>query len=672
MISEPRLQVLPFLLPVGGESLANRLQSLYLLFYVHPPFPPSPPPPPHSPPVTDDSTSLPPCPLLLLYSDRGTLCPFTMINTNCPPDRIRELVKPPGPLPQSSPRRSAAQTQPSGSSQVPLAPPSQPAQQRTQPPPTATPILPPNPTGMGTGLFGSNLGFAATGMGPGGIGMGTLGAGRGLGVPNSGGSGSSLSGGRLVQPQAQQPLGLQFSVSSLMDGTASVPPRGAPPPSSSVSSQRAPPPSSVPPGGAPPPSSSVPPQGAPPPSSSSAFPFAGVGMRLGSGQSQSFAALSKQTPDSQGLFGISPAQAHPPAQARPPPPPYSAGSSSLAGKVGVAPSQVGMAPSQAPQRLPQTLGTAGSQAPGSQATMFSQTLGTAGPKQQPLQTPSTGSPQSGQTLGTGSPLSGQTLGTGSPLSGQTLSTGPLSGQTLGTGPLSGQTLGTGSSPFFSPPVSSGTGLSFSTGMGMRPGTGLGNVPVGMGVGTGSGPGIGSVGVRPPQPSGGTGLGIRPPQPLGGIQQQPSTLRPGLVSHTQSIIQTQPPSSVPMPSSQPPVISTRLSALLGQPMPRGPPLLSSTPLQQQIPVSGQPRPLAAISVSGAQTAPSAHAIGMTPLVPAQRMGPRPGVPPQGMGMRPGLLTSDVPGLSLQQRSAGRSGEGREGRRGGRGWRRGSCL
>jgi nuclear pore complex protein Nup214 len=52
----------------------------------------------------DEATTLPPCPLLLLYTDRGVLCPFSVINTGCSPNDIKALSSSPQPLP-SDPAR---------------------------------------------------------------------------------------------------------------------------------------------------------------------------------------------------------------------------------------------------------------------------------------------------------------------------------------------------------------------------------------------------------------------------------------------------------------------------------------------------------------------------------------------------------------------------------------
>lgn len=50
-----------------------------------------------------DTLILPPSPLLLLLSDHGVLCPFTVVNKKASAAKLRELVRPPKPLP-SDPR----------------------------------------------------------------------------------------------------------------------------------------------------------------------------------------------------------------------------------------------------------------------------------------------------------------------------------------------------------------------------------------------------------------------------------------------------------------------------------------------------------------------------------------------------------------------------------------
>ena len=61
--------------------------------------------------LSDESTSLPPSPLLLLYSDQGVLCPYTVINTGCPPSELKELVTPSHPLPSGPVRQPPISTQ---------------------------------------------------------------------------------------------------------------------------------------------------------------------------------------------------------------------------------------------------------------------------------------------------------------------------------------------------------------------------------------------------------------------------------------------------------------------------------------------------------------------------------------------------------------------------------
>ena len=68
-----------------------------------------------------ESLILPPSPLLLLYSDHGVLCPFTMINKNAAAAvKLKELVKPAKPLP-SDPRLVRQPKQASGAQGSPPA-----------------------------------------------------------------------------------------------------------------------------------------------------------------------------------------------------------------------------------------------------------------------------------------------------------------------------------------------------------------------------------------------------------------------------------------------------------------------------------------------------------------------------------------------------------------------
>lgn len=53
----------------------------------------------------DTNTTLPPAPLLLLYSDQGVLCPYFIVNTGCPPSDFKELISPPHPLPSGPVRQ---------------------------------------------------------------------------------------------------------------------------------------------------------------------------------------------------------------------------------------------------------------------------------------------------------------------------------------------------------------------------------------------------------------------------------------------------------------------------------------------------------------------------------------------------------------------------------------
>ena len=56
-------------------------------------------------PLIDDTVTLPPCPVLLLLSDRGILSPFTVIKPHSK-DCLKEMISPPKPLPSSSARQS--------------------------------------------------------------------------------------------------------------------------------------------------------------------------------------------------------------------------------------------------------------------------------------------------------------------------------------------------------------------------------------------------------------------------------------------------------------------------------------------------------------------------------------------------------------------------------------
>ena len=47
----------------------------------------------------DDVLTIPPCPLLLLYSTNGDLMPYSVVKEDCPHNQLREIVKPPQPLP---------------------------------------------------------------------------------------------------------------------------------------------------------------------------------------------------------------------------------------------------------------------------------------------------------------------------------------------------------------------------------------------------------------------------------------------------------------------------------------------------------------------------------------------------------------------------------------------
>ena len=60
--------------------------------------------------LSDESTSLPPSPLLLLYSDQGVLCPYTVINTGRPPSELKDFVIPPHPLPSGPVRQPTIST----------------------------------------------------------------------------------------------------------------------------------------------------------------------------------------------------------------------------------------------------------------------------------------------------------------------------------------------------------------------------------------------------------------------------------------------------------------------------------------------------------------------------------------------------------------------------------
>ena len=58
--------------------------------------------------LTGDEKTLPPCPVLLLLSDRGVLCPFVAINLNSPQDELQAMVTPPKALPSTPPRGGVA------------------------------------------------------------------------------------------------------------------------------------------------------------------------------------------------------------------------------------------------------------------------------------------------------------------------------------------------------------------------------------------------------------------------------------------------------------------------------------------------------------------------------------------------------------------------------------
>lgn len=59
--------------------------------------------------LAGEERKLPPSPLLILYSDHGVLCPYTVVNTGCHLDDFAKLVKPPKPLPSEPPRRPVSQ-----------------------------------------------------------------------------------------------------------------------------------------------------------------------------------------------------------------------------------------------------------------------------------------------------------------------------------------------------------------------------------------------------------------------------------------------------------------------------------------------------------------------------------------------------------------------------------
>ena len=166
------------------------------------------------------NTSLPPAPLLLFYSDRGVLCPYSVINTGCPPSDLKELIKPPNPLP-SGPFR-----QPTGIQAQTRAP--QRPQLDSQPRPQLQPLLSggsqpftpvysqavqPSTSSIPPQSVGSQLPITMSGasrLGPSPLTMG----------------GSTLGGNKLGSTTATQPSFNQFSVGALTSGQ----PLGAPPP----------------------------------------------------------------------------------------------------------------------------------------------------------------------------------------------------------------------------------------------------------------------------------------------------------------------------------------------------------------------------------------------------------------------------------------------------------
>ena len=72
-----------------------------------------------------ETLTLPPSPLLLLYSDHGVLCPFTMINKTALASALKVLVSPPKPLPSDP--RLVRQQKPSGQPSPPRSHPPRPA-----------------------------------------------------------------------------------------------------------------------------------------------------------------------------------------------------------------------------------------------------------------------------------------------------------------------------------------------------------------------------------------------------------------------------------------------------------------------------------------------------------------------------------------------------------------
>ena len=149
-------------------------------------------------PHTDDTTVLPCSPLFLLYTDRGVLCPYTIINTGCSPDKITELITMPRPLPNSPIRQPVKQPPPSQPPPNPTPSASQ-ALPKTAPPQTSAPPFtlpssqasfpsvlgaskppgqPPGYPGGGLGLTAgaglSSLGGQRPPFGPGGLGVGQV------------------------------------------------------------------------------------------------------------------------------------------------------------------------------------------------------------------------------------------------------------------------------------------------------------------------------------------------------------------------------------------------------------------------------------------------------------------------------------------------------------------
>eukprot|EP00731_Ephydatia_muelleri_P020505 Em0013g232a len=109
--------------------------------------------------VLNDTDTLPPSPILLLYSDHGMLCPYTLVNLSCPQETY-QMVKPPKALPDQPVRLGVQATgtkpTPTGGSTAaaPIAVPSLGG--------TSKPAAPPLLTGpiMSTAPFGTQGGIA--------------------------------------------------------------------------------------------------------------------------------------------------------------------------------------------------------------------------------------------------------------------------------------------------------------------------------------------------------------------------------------------------------------------------------------------------------------------------------------------------------------------------------